>query len=168
MGVGPRRAASGRRYRPTSGRGGDLCGSEREAVGAGWGRLRQGVWAGACRPRSLLSPPRPGRLRVHVRRRPAASDAAEPGRHAPQAAGSGLLTPRSRLTLPSFGCWLARAGATGAAAGDLWAARGAGGAGWMADRAWGAAVGALASNAIVGGRAIKLSFAAQSSLATPP
>ena len=69
------------------------AGAPPAADGGGWGRLRQGVWAGACRPRSLLSPPRPGRLRVHVRRRPAASDAAELGRHAPQVAGSGLLTP---------------------------------------------------------------------------
>ena len=121
----------------------------RRGAAAPVGEHRRG-WAGAfglvrvpfcpcCRRHA------PGRLRVHVRRRPAASDAAEPGRHAPQAAGSGLLTPRSRLTLRWFGCWLARAGARRGAAGDLWAARCAGGPGRTGCRAWGAAVGALPS-----------------------
>ena len=91
----------------------------RRGAAAPVGEHRRG-WAG---PFGLVRVPfcpccrrhAPGRLRVHVRRRPAASDAAELGRHAPQVAGSGLLTPRSWLTLPSFGCWLARAGATRAA-----------------------------------------------------
>ena len=43
------------------------------------------------------------------------------------------------------------------------AARCVGGPGWTGDRAWGAAAGALASTAIVGGRAMQLSFGAQSS-----
>jgi hypothetical protein len=84
---------------------------------AGW--LGRGVWAGACSVLSFLPPPHFGALAGAFAAPPGASDAAETGRHAPQAAGSGLLTPRSRLTLslPSFGC----AGATWAAARDLWA-----------------------------------------------